>query len=232
MVNIRACARAAAAAVLGRPTRVRVLGWALLVAGLPVQPAFAIGDFYTCSEKSGVRKSDHRFAECKGTQTVTHPNGGVDVLPTDEELAADEACQAKKKEAQAQNATIVRREQQLLKRFPDEAAHQRARDKEIEPIRTAILRVQNRLAELAKERKHLTDEAEFYVGKAMPPELRRELDRNDASVAAENDILRSQEAELARTNKRYDEELVDLRKLWSGGTTTRVPVPVCKDFKR
>ena len=62
-------------------------------------------------------------------------------------------------------------------------------------------------------------EMEFYTGKTPPPHLRQQLDANDAGVAAQRDAIQSQEAELVRVNKLYDEELARMRRLWASTAT-------------
>ena len=73
-----------------------------------------------------------------------------------------------------------------------------------------------RLALLAKERKPLTDEAEFYVGKPLPGKLKTQLDANDASVDAQRVLVQNQKLEVVRIDALYDAELIRLRLLWGG----------------
>jgi hypothetical protein len=75
---------------------------------------------------------------------------------------------------------------------------------------------EGRLVELAKERKPLIADAEFYAGKPLPPQLKAQLDANDVSTEGQRGQIESQKAELDRINKNYDTELQRLRKLWAG----------------
>ena len=86
----------------------------------------------------------------------------------------------------------------------------------VEVARSALHTSQLRLAALAKERKPLTDEAEFYVGKPLPFKLQLALDANDAAVDAQNSLMQNQKLEVVRIDKNYDDELDRLRKLWNG----------------
>jgi len=72
------------------------------------------------------------------------------------------------------------------------------------------------VALLTAERKPLMDEAEFYVGKALPGKLRTQLDANDASTEAQRTLGQNQQLEIVRVNKLYDAELERLKKLWAG----------------
>lgn len=66
---------------------------------------------------------------------------------------------------------------------------------------------------LLAERKPLLDEAEFYVGKPLPLKVKNVLDSNDAALAAQESLRQNQEAELARINKNFDDQLEKLRRL-------------------
>ena len=60
------------------------------------------------------------------------------------------------------------------------------------------------------------NEAEFYVGKPLPPKLRGQIDANDAATLAQRNAAINQEAELERVNRLYDAELARLKLLWAG----------------
>ena len=75
-------------------------------------------------------------------------------------------------EERAAQADAVRRDRNLLQRFPDEAAHQRSREAALDTVRIAIRASELRLRNLAAERKPLMDEAEFYIGRPLPVTLK------------------------------------------------------------
>ena len=82
---------------------------------------------------------------------------------------------------------------------------------------------ERRIKELGQERKPLTDEAEFYKGKPLPPKLKQGLDANDASVEAQQQLIDNQKAEIVRINTRFDAELARLKKLWAGAAPGTLP---------
>ena len=110
----------------------------------------------------------------------------------------------------------MRRDRNLMARYPDEAAHQRAREAALDTVRLAIRASALRLKRSRIERKPLLDEAEFYVGKPLPALLEAQIDANDAAVEAQRSAMLTQEAELVRINRLYDAELERLRQLWAG----------------
>lgn len=214
---------------------VPVLGAWLGLAGLPgIMTAQAQGSrnaagIYTCTDAQGRKlTSDRPIAECTAReQRVLNADGSLrQVLPptlTAEERAAREAQEHRLAQQRASQADALRRDRNLLQRYPNEDKHQQARQVALEPVRLAIKASERRLASLAQERKRLDDEAEFYRGRAVPASLRQQLDANDATVEAQRAATRNQEAELDRINALYDAELERLRRLWAGAAPGSLP---------
>lgn len=184
-------------------------------------PASA-GGIYTCTNDQGRKlTSDRPIADClHKEQLLLNRDGSVrSVIPptyTAEERAEREARERRAAEARAAQLDAQRRDRNLMARYPNEAAHGKAREQAMETLRSAIAATERRLKELAAERVPLTNEAEFYQGKPLPMKIRQQLDANDAAVEAQKSAAANQAAELERMNKFYDAELDRLRKLWSG----------------
>jgi hypothetical protein len=145
---------------------------------------------------------------------------------TADERAAFEARQAEEARERAVRGESLRRDRNLLQRFPNEAAHQKARELALDDPRKGLKRSEQRLEMLTKERKPLLDEAEFYAGKQMPAKLKQQIDANEASADAQRTLIVNQRAEIVRINELYDAELERLRKLWGGaqpGTLGALP---------
>lgn len=193
-----------------------------LAAGVAVPAAASPGTIYTCIDAKGRRlTSDRPIPEClaKEQQQLNRDGSLRAVVPptlTAEERAQKEARDREAAEARAAQQELVRRDRNLLARFPNEAAHQRARESALDPVRLAIKATEIRLRELAQQRKPLLDEAEFFQGKPLPQRVRAGLDANDAAVEAQRAAGATQQAELARINSLYDQELERLRRLWAG----------------
>jgi hypothetical protein len=182
----------------------------------------AVGSIYTCIDSQGRRlTADRPIAECAHKeQQLLNSDGSVRaVVPatmTAEERALQEARDRAAAEARAAQADAVRRDRNLVARFPNEAAHNRAREAAVDTVRLALKATELRLRELEAARKPLRDEAEFYQGKPLPPKLRAAIEANETSVEAQRAANANQEAELVRINKLYDAELERLRRLWGG----------------
>jgi hypothetical protein len=203
---------------------------ALLCAALLAVPASAWaqaakapgGGIYSCTDASGRRlTSDRPIPECvHREQQLLNRDGSLRaVIPptlTPDERAEKEARERKAAEARAAHQDAIRRDRNLMQRFPNEAAHQRAREAAAEPVRLAIRNTESRLRDLAAERKPLLNEAEFYPDRPLPPGLRQQIDANDAAMEAQRSLATNQIAELDRINALYDAELERLRRLWAG----------------
>lgn len=184
---------------------------------------------YTCTTADGRKLTgDRPIADCMAReQRVLNADGSLrSILPPTlslEERAAKEELDRKLAVERSAQADAVRRDRNLKARFPNEAAHKRARDAALDDVKTAMRTSERRLVDLAAERKPLKDEAEFYVGKPLPSKLKQQLDANDASSEAQRVLIENQKAELVRVSKLYDQELARLKRLWAGAPLGSIP---------
>ncbi|HEY2928448.1 DUF4124 domain-containing protein [Piscinibacter sp.] len=200
------------------------LGAALcLLAGLAgAGAALAATTIYTCTDPSGKKHtSDRLIRECAlRDHRVLNPDGTVRrvITPplTGEERAAQEARESEATAERTAQLDAMRRDRSLAQRFPDEAAHNKARAAALDDVHKAVALSEKRLATLAIERKPLLAEAEFYQGKPLPAKLKQDLDANDASTDAQRSLIQNQQAEEVRINALFDAELARLKRLWAG----------------
>ena len=192
-----------------------LVGWALACsAATPL--------IYSCTDANGKKlTSDRPIAECRDRdQESRGPSGAVigkiPPTPTADERFEAEARERQKQLERERARDAVNRDRNLLGRYKNEAAHNKAREAALEDSRQSLRRSEERISVLAKERKPLIDETEFYPGKQLPAALKRQIDANDAAVRAQKDLIQSGETEIARINALYDVELERLRALWAG----------------
>jgi hypothetical protein len=184
---------------------------------------------YACTDANGKHlTSDRPIAECVGReQRVLNADGSTrEVLRpilTADERTAQEAAERSRALRAAADADAVRSDRNLRARYPNEAAHQRARAAALDDLKRTLQLSQFRLDELAVERKPLQEEAEFYTGHQMPPALKQQLDANDAAAEAQRVLMGNQQSESARINATFDAELVRLRAMWAGGKPGALP---------
>ena len=211
------------------PWTLRLFAW---VAGLAVAAglatpawaaeAVAVPTIYSCTDDKGHRlTSDRPIPECRGKeQRLLNRDGSLrTVVPptlTAEERAVRDTADRMAARSLAEQSDAVRRDKNLMSRFPDEATHRKAREEALETVRRAMRATEARLRDLAAERRPLIEEAEFFKGKPVPLRLRQQLESNDATVEAQRSATVNQSAELVRISGLYDQELARLRKLWAG----------------
>jgi hypothetical protein len=182
----------------------------------------ASGPIYSCIDASGKKlTSDRPIAECANRdQKLLNADGSVRKVvppnPTADERAEAEAAERRATAERAAQQDAIRRDRNLMLRFPNEAAHRRAREAALDDVRKAVRNSEERLKLLAAERKPLLDEAEFYPEKQLPTKIRQALDANDAAVEAQRTLVQNQQAEIVRINALFDAELERLKQLWGG----------------
>lgn len=205
------------------PSRLkRIAVVAACAAGASVASAQPGGNTFTCTNAKGQHvRSDRPIAECMDReQRVLGRDGSlvriIQPAPTLQELAAKSARERRLAAEKEERREAERVDQLLLQRYPNEAAHSRAREAALEPTLSSLRQSSLRLRELDAERKPLLDEAEFYKGRALPPKLRHQFDAIDATAAAQRSLIANQEAEVDRVNALYDTELTRLKRLWAG----------------
>lgn len=204
-----------------------------VLVGVPAGRAEA-APIFTCVVDGKKVTSDRPIPQCfDREQRELNQDGSTKRIlpppPTDDERAAAEAREAQLALEAANRREAIRRDRNLLMRFPNEAAHKKAREAALEDTRKSLRTSEARLQLLEKERKPLMDESEFYVGKPLPIKLKQQIEGNQASTDAQRSLVLTQQAELVRINDLYDVELERLRKLWSGarpGSLGALPVPV------
>lgn len=186
---------------------------------------------FSCVDAEGHRlTSDRPIPECLDREQKLLGADGtvrrtVEPRMTPKERAAWEEERRSKKAQEELQRDAVRRDRNLLNRYPDPATHQRARQTALDDVRAAITVSERRIATLEAERKPLLTEAEFYQGKRLPIKLKASLDDNEASLGAQRELISNNRAELDRVSDMFDAELAHLRKLWAGAAPGSLPDP-------
>lgn len=211
------------------------------LAGLAL--AFGLGDgpavaqtaaprpIYTCVTAAGQKlTSDRPIPECNDReQRVLNSDGSVRAVRepsyTSEERAAREEAESRRHQERISRQEAIRRDRNLLARFPNEGAHNKARVAALGVVEDSIKRSEQRVIDLQKERKPLADEAEFYVGKPLPIKLKQQIESVDVSIEAQKSIAANQKVELKRITDLYDGELAHLKKLWAGAEPGSIGPP-------
>lgn len=166
---------------------------------------------FTCVANGKTYSADRPPAECANSEMrELNRDGSVRrVIPrplTVEEQRA-RALEAKKKlEEEEKLMAQRRRDRALLEAYANDSEIEAARKKSLESAEQAIKRSQERTDSLAKDRKRLDDEAEFYKKREQPDSLKRAYALNAQAVTAEERIMAEARGEVARINERFDAE--------------------------
>ena len=184
--------------------------------------AAAAQNIYSCVDAKGrTITADRPIAECidRAQRELSH-SGLVKRQLGPSLTAHEEAAQDKENkqaaDIRAREIEEKRRDRALLQRYPGRAAHDQERAAALVQIDEVIKASSKRRSELADQRKAIASEFEFYAkdpSKAPAP-LKRKLEDNQSSVAAQQKSILNQELEKKRVNQRFDEELARLNQLW------------------
>jgi hypothetical protein len=184
---------------------------------------------FTCIDGKGRRiTSDRPIMECLDREQRELGRTGVTkrVLPpsyTAEERAKLEAERRVEEDMQARIAEEKRRDRALLIRYPNQSAHDKERKEALTQIDEVVAAVVRREQSLARQRKEIAAELEFYQGDVgqAPGWLKRKLEDNESQVLIQKRFLVDQAQEKSRIRGRFDEELSKLRQLWRTLGSTR-----------
>ena len=202
---------------------------ALITLSLAPHLAWSAVGIYSCVDSTGKKHtSDRPIPECLDReQRVLNKDGSqkqtVPPRMNAEERAAEDERLKKKALADAAAKDAIRRDRNLMLRYPNEAAHNKGREAALDDVRKGIELSERHLKELQEDRKPLVTETEFYQGKRLPFKLKSRLEANDAQQQAQKDIIQNQSNEIARVNALYDAELARLKRLWAGAAPGSVP---------
>jgi hypothetical protein len=193
----------------------------LLAAAPPSRPADAPPRIYSCVDAQGRKHvSQSPMPECVDRDIVRRNSDGSvrEVIRkplTEKEREAEEA-KARDAEAACRRRKIDERaDRNLVKRYPDRARHDLARQEAINDVEKATRISAARIELLLRDKTRLDAEREFYPPpRELPSKLKLDIDRNDSALEAQNKLVAQQKSELQRINARYDEELAHLQKLW------------------
>ncbi|MCL1960246.1 MAG: hypothetical protein FWG56_00350 [Desulfovibrionaceae bacterium] len=212
-----------------------VAGWALCAvsAGALAQAGGnqTFSGIYTCIDAQGRRlTSDRPIMECIDREQRELGRSGTvrRVIPPVQTGAEREAQQAREREAALERERALdalRRDQALLARYPDKAAHEAGRQQALAQTQITLNAAEQRIAELTAQRKTLDDELEFYRNdpSRTPVRLRRSVEDNEREMRTQRSAIVNQQEERKRIHARFDEEARRLQPLWQAAAAGSPP---------
>ncbi len=194
--------------------RLRPLFFGLLLSA----PAWAHADIYLCRDANGTLVSSDRL-----TQDCLNYGGrviGADGTVRRRILTLEEQAEQARANAAAQSLARQQRERQredraLLLRYPNAAALEAARVKDLSRPQALIEEARKQLVSLQRQRKQLEIDAQFYPQGPLPLELRTKFDENKVLTQQETELIVGQKAEIDRINREYDALHARMKPLWA-----------------
>lgn len=211
-------------------TVAKASGWIAILAACGASLLWAQGSIqpggqpsiYTCIDPQGRRiTSDRPIAECMGSgQRELSSSGNLKRVVPPVLTAAERAREAERLRAEAARQARIeeekRKQRALVARYPDQAAHDKARAEAVAQFDALIAAVHKRQGELDKQREEIAAELEFYQqdpAKA-PVWLRKLSEENARQRKSQADYLAEQQRARQQTLQNFDDELARLRELW------------------
>ncbi|THU04576.1 DUF4124 domain-containing protein [Lampropedia puyangensis] len=203
--------------------QVWLLGGALLVAFNGLAQAQDRARIYTCVDATGrTLTSDRPIPQCNDRPqrildgVTGHQQGIKEPSYTQAEREAIE--REKKREQDVLRAAKDKRQRErvLLMRYPNEEAHNQARESAKESLVTVITAANLRLAQIRDAKIKLDKELEFYdndIAKA-PPVLKRQFADNQQDMQDQQTFIDGKQEEVMRVDRQFDQELNELKQLW------------------
>ncbi len=203
------------------------IGFTLLflaaAAAAAAAPNLGSGSVYMCTDARGKTiTSDQPPPQCADRPIKELRSDGsvrrvIEPPLTAAQREAKAAEERRKADEETQRRDQVRRDKALLDAYADEKEIEFARTRTVENRRVIIDRARKRMDELAREKKKLDDEAEFYAKREKPDRLKRAYDTNATMVQAQEKIIADTEAEMNRINERFDADIKRYRELMQTG---------------
>jgi hypothetical protein len=184
---------------------------ACLLAGI-AHGAWAQSSIYTCVDAKGRKlTSDRPIADCLDREQKELNSSGtvrrvVPPTPTAVERAAKEARDQQAAAERQRLAEQKRMDKLLVKRYPNQQAHDLERANALRTVEDAIATSSRRIAELRA----------------------RGADENDAQLASQLRFATAQDEEKRRINERFDAELARLKPLWAQTTAASEAAPAVR----
>ena len=185
------------------------------IAALMAQGAVAqsgAGKIYTCKDASGKTiTSDRPLPECQGREGRVLSTQGTTVKTieaplTQEQQAAREVEEEKKKDAAIKRAEQLRRDKALLGTYENIDDLESKRQRALLQVEREMKDAERRVTFLEKQGMEIKQEEEFYKKKQMPVDLKRRVDENEGALRAEKSLLTSKKDEITQVNLKFDED--------------------------
>ena len=185
-----------------------------VLAGLTVTGAtlHAQTRIYTCKDANGKTiTSDRPLPECQGREGRVLSGQGATVKKieaplTPEQQAARDVEDQKKRQEDELRREQARRDKALLNTYAGIDDIESKRQRALSQVEREARESERRISLLERQAGENRSEADFYKKKAMPSDLKRRLDENEAALKAEKSLFGQKKDEVAQVNVKFDED--------------------------
>lgn len=174
--------------------------------------AVAQSRIYTCKDASGKTiTSDRPLPECQGREGRVLSGQGTTVKRieaplTPEQIAAREAAEQKKHAEEERRREQLRKDKALLNTYASLDDIESKRQRALSQVEREAREAERRISLLERQASENRSEADFYKKKAIPSDLKRRLDENEAALKAEKNLFGQKKDEVAQVNVKFDED--------------------------
>ena len=174
--------------------------------------AVAQSRIYTCKDANGKTiTSDRQLPECQGREGRVLSGQGttvkkIDAPLTPEQLAAREAEEQRKRAVDERRREQLRKDKALLNTYASLDDIESKRQRALSQVEREARESERRISLLERQAGENRSEADFYKKKAMPSDLKRRLDENEAALKAEKNLFDQKKDEVAQVNVKFDED--------------------------
>lgn len=193
--------------------RGQLRGWlagSLLLAAVWSQHSQA-QSIFTCKDDNGrTLTSDRPIPECSRKVMREMSSAGVVKNEHAAPLTPEQLRQKKAEDEDRRLAEIKRRQEEsrdkaLLVAFPNMAALEAARARQVNDLKSELVLVESRIVKEYQTLKAAQAEAKSQ-GSNVSFAARRKVQVSSSSILTENDVLTRIQAEINRTNQRFDDD--------------------------
>lgn len=194
---------------------------AVLAGGFAVsQPATAQSIVYCCNDVNGRKVcADFLPPECQKRAYEERDEKGYIVKKVDAPLTPAQQAQRDAETAKKAALELIKLEEQrrnsaLLATYANEKDIDTARDRELADFEKLVVQAEKAVGEAQKRQAKVAKEQEFYKGKALPKQLKDQLDSAAKDVAAKQQAVEDRKSEKLKVAAKYDEEkrrFIDLK---------------------
>lgn len=173
---------------------------------------------YTCRYKEHTYTGSLPPPECKDQDLrELNPDGTLHrLIPaplTPEQRRARDAAEKQRLLLEEQENAQRHQDRSLLETYGSVSEIEAARDRAVAARQVLVKRADERIAQYARERKKLDDEAEFYVKREKPAKLRDAYAANKALTEQQEKTKADVLAEIANLQARYETQIKRYREL-------------------